>query len=78
MIATMKAWNNLAQQFQPLLATIGLLQGQSGGVADRAAPGCDQAGADRVPPAANTIGMTEVACFAAGGGHAMGDNDIRP
>ena len=58
--------DDLAQEFEPLAGKIGLLQRQAGDVAARPRKARDQSGADRVsPPSSNTIGMTDVACFAA-------------
>ena len=57
--------DNLAQEFEPLASKIGLLDRQAGDVAARSRQARDQAGADRVSATAKTIGMTDVACFAA-------------
>ena len=60
--------DNLAQKFESLASKIGLLVRQAGDVAARSRQTCDEAGANRVPAAAKTIGMTDVACFAATAG----------
>jgi hypothetical protein len=56
--------DELAQKFEPLAHGIGPLARQAGDVAARPRKACNNAAADRIA-VANTIGMTDVACFAA-------------
>jgi hypothetical protein len=60
-----KIRKNLAQKADTLADGIGALDRQAGDVAARSSQTRDQAGPNRVDAAANTTGMTAVACFAA-------------
>ena len=58
--------DNLAQKFEPLASEIGRLDRQAGDVAARSRQGSRPGRCRPGPPAAaKTIGMTDVACFAA-------------
>ena len=57
--------NDLAQQFESLAGKIGCLDRQTGDVAARSRQLATRPVPTGSPAAANTIGMTDVACFAA-------------
>jgi hypothetical protein len=57
--------NNLAQQFEALASKIGRLERQASDVAARSRQTCEKPLPTGSFATANTIGMTDVACFAA-------------
>ena len=57
--------NSFAQKFETFGSSIGQLNRQAGDVAARPSQACDKTDPNRVCRHGKTIGMTEVACFAA-------------
>ena len=62
---TAQTRDNVAQQLKSLVGSVGLLQRQASGIAARPRENSTTPAPTGSPADANTIGMTDVACFAA-------------